>query len=133
LESGSTPFEALVAVDDEDLVGVMRQRVEPPQIARDCLHLRVLAHADDVEIHERSAASSGIGHRRTQLLALFDGQSLEHVMDDLVRQIRGKVGDFVGFELLGAATSSCESMLRMSVSRTAIGCFEQDFARRDRP
>ena len=70
LELGDNQFgerqhalQALVPVDDEDLVGMVRQRVEAPQVPRDGLDRGVLAHADHVEIHEGADGVLGVRHR----------------------------------------------------------------------
>jgi hypothetical protein len=77
-------FEALVAVDHEDLVGVVRQGVEAAQVPRHGVDPRILAHALHVEVHERAGRVLRVGHRRAQLLAFLDRQRLEDVPDDLI-------------------------------------------------
>ncbi len=89
-------LQAFVPVDDEDLVGMVRQRVEAPQIPRDGLDRGVLAHADHVEIHKGADRVLGVRHRRAQLLAFLDGQGLEDIVKDLFGQVRREVGDLVG-------------------------------------
>ncbi len=64
-------LQHLVAIDDEQLVGVSWQLVEAPQVARHRLEGDVVAHRDVLEIHQRADRALGIGQRGAQLLALL--------------------------------------------------------------
>jgi hypothetical protein len=66
-------LEPLLAVDDEELVGVVGELVEAPQVARRSLQGHVVAHRDVVEVHERADGALGVGERRPQALALLRG------------------------------------------------------------
>ena len=117
-----------IIVDDEQLVGMVGQFIEAAQIAQDDPERNILAHGDDVEIHHRADRLLGVGHRRAQLLALFGRQAKENVLDDVVRQIGRKVGQFVGIERLGGSHQF--GALHRLDQRFAnrIGNFEQDVA-----
>jgi hypothetical protein len=80
------------------------------------------------KVHDRADRLLGIGHRRPQLLALFDRQRLEDVGDDALRQVGCQVGQFVGIERLGRRHQL--GALHRLDQRLAHGIrdFEQDFA-----
>jgi hypothetical protein len=90
----------LVAVDHEQLVGMARQLVEAPQVARRRLERHVLAHRDVFEVHQRAHRALGKRQRRAQLLALFGRQRAHHFLDHRRRQVAGDVGELVGLQRL---------------------------------
>ena len=92
--------QLLLAVDDEQLVGVRRQFVQRPQVARRRLQGHVLAHRDLVEIHQRADRALLVGERGAQQHALFLRQRANDVLDHLLRQVGRQVGDLVGLESL---------------------------------
>ena len=48
------PFDDLVAIHHEHLVGVIGQFIHAPQIAQDDLQGNVVAHRNHVEVHQRA-------------------------------------------------------------------------------
>ena len=121
-------LQTLVPVNDEDLVGMVRQRIEAPQIPRDGLDRGVLAHADHVEIHEGADRILGVRHRRAQLLAFLDGQGLEDIVDNSFGEVRREVGDLVGLQLLGRSDQLLQIHAADESLAHRIGGLEQDFA-----
>ena len=121
-------LQALVPVNDEDLVGMVRERIEAPQIPRDGLDRGVLAHADHVEIHEGADRILGVRHRRAQLLAFIDGQGLEDIVDNSFGEVRRQVGDLVGLQLLGRSDQLLQIHAADESLAHRIGSLEQDFA-----
>ncbi len=93
--------QALVAVDDEELVGLRRQLVEAAQVAQHHFERHVRAHLHVVEVHQRADHVLLERHRRAQLLALLDGKALEHIVHHLLRQVVGDRRDLVGGKRLG--------------------------------
>ena len=93
--------QRLVAVDDEQLVGLRRQLVEAAQVAQHDLERHVGPHLHVVEVHQRADHVLLEGHRGAQLLALLDRQALEDVVHHLLRQVGRELGDLVGVERLG--------------------------------
>ena len=91
----------LVAIDDEQLVGLRRQLVESPQVAEHHFERHVRAHLDVVEVHQRADHVLVERHRGAQLLALLDGQAAEHIVHHLLRQVRRERCDLVGRQRLG--------------------------------
>ena len=93
-------LQHLVAIHHEQLVGVVGKLVEPTQVARHRFQRHVFTHGDMVEIHQRPDRALGVGKRRPQALALFQGERLHHLFDDARRQVRSDVGELVGLERL---------------------------------
>ena len=85
-------------IDHEHLVGVIGQRVEAAQIAQHDLERHVLADGDQIEVHARADRLVRVGQRRAQLLALFRREPTAHLLDDVVGQILGQLGEFVGVQ-----------------------------------
>ena len=82
--------QPLLAVDDEQLVGLRRQLVEAAQVAQHDLERDVGPHRDVLEIHQRADHVVVEGHRGAQLLALLDRQALEHIVHHLLREVRAR-------------------------------------------
>ena len=72
LFTGKHAEQLLVAVDDEQLVGLRRQLVEAAQVAQHDLERHVGADLHVLEVHQRADHVVLEGHRRAQLLALLD-------------------------------------------------------------
>jgi hypothetical protein len=94
-------LQRLVAVDDEELIGMARQLVEAPQVARHRFQRHVVAHRDVLEIHQRADRALGVGERLAQLLALLGGERAHHLLDHRRGQVAGDVGELVGLQRLG--------------------------------
>ena len=125
---GSTPSRRLVAVDDEQLVGLRRQLVEAAQIAQHDFERDVGPHGDVLEVHQRADHVVLEGHRRAQLLALLDRQALEYVVHHLLRQVGREIGDLVGFERLGRGDELFGVHRRDERLANGVGDLEQDVA-----
>jgi hypothetical protein len=117
-----------VAIDHEELIGVIGQLVAPAQVAQHDLDGDVLTHADHVEVHQRTHRVLGIGHGGTQLLALLHRERGEHPVEHFGRQIGRKVGKLVGIELFGRSDQFLDIHVLDERFAHGVGDFEQDLA-----
>ncbi len=125
---GQHPFQALVAVDHEQLVGMVWQFVETTEVTQDRFQADVLAHRDHFKIHDRANRILGVGHRRPQLLALFRRQRAKDILDHLLRQIGCQVGQFVGVQAFGGGAQFGRRHRFDQRLANGIRDFQQDFA-----
>ena len=120
--------QLLVAVDDEDLVGLRRQLVEAAQVPQHDLERHVGAHADVLEVHQRADHVVVERHRGAQLLALLDRQAVEDVVHHLLRQVGREIGDLVGLERLRRGDELVGVHRRDQRFADRVGDLEQDVA-----
>jgi hypothetical protein len=93
-------LQGVRTVDDEQLVGVVGQLVEPTQRSRGRLERHVVAHREMLEVHQRADRPFRIGQRGAQALALLERQRLHHLLHDRRRQVWRDVGELVGLQRL---------------------------------
>ena len=120
--------ELLVAVDDEELVGLARELVAPTEITQHDLQRDVGAHRDVLEIHQRADHVVVEGHRRPKLLALLDRQAREDVVHHLLREVGRQIGDLLGVERLGRGDELVGVHRRDERLADGVRDLEQDFA-----
>ena len=121
-------LQHLLAVDHEQLIGVVGQLVQAAQVARHRFQRHVLAHRDMVEIHQRADRAFRVRQRRAQALALLERERLHHLRDDARRQVGRDVGELVGLQGLGRRDQL--SRIHRLDERFAhrVGDLEQDLA-----
>ena len=77
------------------------QLLEPAQVAQHHFQSDVVADGDHLEVHQGTDLILFVGQRGTHPLALLGVQGVHELMDDIARQVRGQIGEFVGVELAG--------------------------------
>jgi hypothetical protein len=125
---GQYAAQVFVAIDDEELVGMVGQFVEAAQVAQHHLQRHVLAHGDHLEVHQRADRVFRVGHGGAQFLAFLGRQRAEHVGQHALGQVGGEVGQFVGIELFGCRHQFGGRHVLDERFAYRIGNFEQDFA-----
>ena len=125
---GQDSQKFLVAVDDEQLVGLRRQFIEATQIAQYDLERHFRAHLQVLEVHQRADHVVVEGHRRAQLFAFLQREAGEHIVHHLLWEIRRQVGDFLGVERLGGGDEFLGVHRRDQRFADRVGNLEQDLA-----
>ena len=120
--------QLLVAVDDEQLVGLRRQFVEAAQIPQHDFERHVRAHLQVLEVHQRADHVVVEGHRRAQLLAFLQREAGEHVVHHLLREVGRQVRDFLGVERLRRGDQFLGVHRRDQRLADGVGDLEQDLA-----
>ncbi len=97
---GQHAEQALVLVDDEQLVRLRRKLLEAAQVAQHDLEGHIGAHLHVVEVHQGADHVLVEGHGSPQLIAIGDREAAEHIVHHLLRQVGGERGDLVGRQRL---------------------------------
>src|SRR5579859_7690261 len=121
-------LDGVAAVDHEHLVGMVGQFVYAPQITQYDFQGDVVAHGDHVEVHQCADRVFRIGHGGAQLLTLFDGHRMQHVVNHVLRQVGNEVCDFIRVELFGGGDQLVRVHVLDERSAHRVRDFEQDFA-----
>ncbi len=104
------------------------QIVQAPQVAQHHFQRDIVADGDQVEVHQRTDRILAVGHGGAQLFALLHRQRLEHVVHDVVGQVRRQVGELVGVERLGRGDQLLRLHVRDEGLAHRLGDFQQDLA-----
>src|SRR2546425_957959 len=121
-------LKGTLAIDDEQLIRMVRKKVHPAQVAGHRFQGDVVAHRYVVEIHQRADRALRIRQRRTQPLALLCRERLHHLLDDARGEIRGDVGKLIGLKGLGGSDQLFRVHARDERLAHRIRHFEQDLA-----
>ena len=107
---------------------MVRQLVQPSQVAQDDLDGDVVPDADHVEIHQCADGVLRVGQCRAQLLALLRRERAEDILDHLTRKIRRQIRNLVGIELLGRRHQLLVVHVRDQCLAHRVRHLEQDLA-----
>jgi hypothetical protein len=118
----------LVAVDDEQLIGLRRQLVEAAQVTQHDFERDIGPHLQILEIHQRADHVVLEGHRRAQVLALLHREAREHVVHDFLREIGRQLGDLFRIERFRRGDQLLGVHRRDERLAHRLGDFEQDVA-----
>jgi hypothetical protein len=120
--------EQVVLIDHEQLVGLRRQFVPPPQVAQHHFQADVLADGDHLEVHQRAELVVLIGQCRLHLLALLGVQAGHQLRQHCRGQILDQVGQFVRVQRLDRGEDLMAIHVRDQRFAYRVGHLQQDFA-----
>jgi hypothetical protein len=121
-------LQRFAPVHHEQLVGVIRQLIQPAQIAQHDLQGDIVAHGDEIEIHQRAHCVVAVGHRCSELLALGRRQRLEDIVHDVFGQVGRKVRELVCVQLFGGSDQLLRLHVRDEGLAHRLGELQQDLA-----
>jgi hypothetical protein len=107
---------------------VIRHLVQTAQIAEHDFQGHVLANFHHIEVHQRADRILLVRHGRAQLLALFDGERFEDVLNNFTGEVRREVRNLVRVELLGRSDELVLVHARDEALAHGIGYFQEDLA-----
>ncbi|CAI8816179.1 AraC family transcriptional regulator [Pseudomonas brassicacearum] len=98
---GQNTLEHAVVVDHKQLVSMPRQFLEATQVAQYHFKADVLSDRHHLEVHQRTDLLLVVGQRRAHTLTLLAVEGFHQFVDNVPRQFRRKVCEFVGVHFLG--------------------------------
>ncbi len=105
-----------------------RQLFEATQITQYHFQADIFADGDHLEVHQRTDLVLVIGQRRAHALALLTVERFHQLMDNISRQLRGEVSQFVGVHLLGGGQELMIVHVGDQGFTDRVGYFKEDVA-----